>query len=273
MMTTCESGHISKQQIDFCEELISIQSAHKERLGEEEVFPKPDKEQALERIKDGLPLISFESIKVKEEIIKNILDDVCNALTKHGLCKEEDIEQLKTAGFDRLKSRMLVPDNEIDVLIAFIFTMADRIILESIADKLRDSIDDSMWLRNYCPMCGNKPQMARLQKEDGKRLLQCAICSTQWQFMRIKCIYCGTEDQNDLRFFWADDSSPYRVDVCDKCKGYIKTVDERKCQEGMKINHFIEDIATAYLDILAVEQGYHDGVSDKTGGGSIQTMQ
>ncbi|MFH1962157.1 MAG: formate dehydrogenase accessory protein FdhE [bacterium] len=275
MMTTCESGHVSTQQADFYEELISIQSAYKERLGEEELFPKPDKEQALERIKKGIPLIKFDEIRIKGETIKGILDDVCNILIKYELCKEEDIKQLKTDGFDKLKSAALVPDNEMDVLTAFVFTMAERIILGSIADKLRDSIDDSRWLRGYCPMCGNKPQMARLQKEDGKRFLQCGICSTQWQFMRIKCIYCGTEDQNDLRFFWADDDSPYRVDFCRKCKGYIKTIDERKCQEGGEINLFIEDLSTAYLDILAVEQGYQkDGSkSNKTGGGLIQTMQ
>ncbi|MFH1860979.1 MAG: formate dehydrogenase accessory protein FdhE [bacterium] len=76
------------------------------------------------------------------------------------------------------------------------------------------------------------------------------------QFGRIKCVYCDTEDQDCLGFFWAEDSSSYRVDFCRKCKGYIKTVDERNVLEGKESSLFIEDMATAYLDILATEQGY-----------------
>ncbi|MBI4777686.1 hypothetical protein HY792_01995 [Candidatus Desantisbacteria bacterium] len=49
-----------------------------------------------------------------------------------------------------------------------------------------------------------------------------------------------------MGFFWADDASPYRVDFCRKCKGYIKTVDERKLQEGKELNLLMEDVSTAY---------------------------
>ncbi len=248
---------VLKQQIAFCEELISIQAVYKERLREEELYPKPDQHQAMERIKNGQPLIDIEEIRVKEETIKDILDDVCNALIKHELCGKEEIGQLRIADFESLMIAAFSYDEDIDALNMFIVTNAIKIILNIVADRFRDSIDDSQWLHGYCPMCGALPLMARLQKEDGKRLLHCSMCSAQWPFVRIKCIYCGTEDQNDLRFFWADDSSPYRVDVCDECKGYIKTVDERKIQGDMELNHFIEDINTAYLDILAAEEGYH----------------
>ncbi|MFH1564093.1 MAG: hypothetical protein ABIF11_11875 [Nitrospirota bacterium] len=95
---------VSKQQIAFYEELINIQTASREKLKEEELFPKPDKNQALERIKNGLPLISFEGIKIKEGVIKEILDNICNALIKHGLCKEEEIGQLSLPTFHFLLS-------------------------------------------------------------------------------------------------------------------------------------------------------------------------
>lgn len=116
-------------------------------------------------------------------------------------------------------------------------------------------IDESC-LQGYCPKCGALPGIAKLRREDGKRILQCNDCNTQWPFMRIKCVYCGTENQDDLRFFSTDDESPYRVDVCDKCKGYIKTVDERKVAEGKEIDLLAENKATLYLDILAMEEGY-----------------
>jgi len=274
---------VPKQQITFYEELISIQSGYKERLWQEELFPKPDKNQALKGIKNGLPLISFEGIKIKEETVKDILDDVCNSLIRHGLCKEEEIEQLKTVDSARLKTAVLEPDKGINSpLSIFIFTNVARIILGSIVDELKsyfgeNNLDTSQWLQGYCPMCGGLPLIAKLRKEDGKRFLQCSICFTEWQFTRIRCVYCGSEDQKDLRFFWVDETSPtkydastgydrydtsYRVDVCDKCKGYIKTVDERKIEEGREgrkgreLNPLIEDINTAYLDILAANAGY-----------------
>jgi len=260
---------VSNQQRAFYEELINIQSTYKKRLGANELFLKLGKNQALERMRNGLPLISFEEIKIKEEIIKDILNDVCNILIKYGLCKEGEVEELKTANFAKLKAAVLKSNKERESsLNTFVFVSVARIILGSIVNKLevclvKDSIDLSQWLQGYCPMCGNLPLIAKLRKEDGKRFLQCSICFTQWQFARIKCIYCGTEDQKDLRFFWVENtSSPnqndfYRVDVCDKCKRYIKTIDERKIQEGRELNPLIEDMNTAYLDILAAKEGYH----------------
>jgi hypothetical protein len=47
--------------------------------------------------------------------------------------------------------------------------------------------------------------------------------------------------------------------VCDKCKRYIKCVDERKMELGKEINFAIEDMATLYLDALAKEKGYVPG--------------
>jgi FdhE protein len=100
--------------------------------------------------------------------------------------------------------------------------------------------------------------MAKLEREEGRRILQCSLCSTEWAFRRLQCPFCRNDDHDTLRFFFVDEESPYRVDVCDICKRYIKTVDERKLEEEKKVMLTLENIATLFLDILAVEEGYRN---------------
>jgi len=49
------------------------------------------------------------------------------------------------------------------------------------------------------------------------------------------------------------------VDVCDKCKKYVKTIDVRKLQRPMY--PVVEQIATLHLDMMAREQGLESGIS------------
>jgi FdhE protein len=97
--------------------------------------------------------------------------------------------------------------------------------------------------------------MAKLRREDGKRILECSLCNTQWVFKRLRCPFCGNEDADTLGFFFVEEAT-YRVDKCDKCKRYIKTVDERKKPEGGLRALLVEDVATLYLDMLAAKEGY-----------------
>ncbi len=46
----------------------------------------------------------------------------------------------------------------------------------------------------------------------------------------------------------------YRIDLCDNCRQYIKTIDTRKLTHDP--NLYLEDMTTLHLDILATTQGY-----------------
>jgi len=75
------------------------------------------------------------------------------------------------------------------------------------------------------------------------------------------CPFCGNEDHNTLRFFLVEEGSAsvkdsFRVDVCDKCKRYVKTLDERKQGNSEKSDLYMENLNTVYLDILAQKDGY-----------------
>jgi FdhE protein len=121
-------------------------------------------------------------------------------------------------------------------------------------EQLRSALDLEGWLKGECPLCGSAPQMALLRDEGGKRYLQCSFCGCQWRWERIACPSCNNKDLNSLHYFYAEEEEAYRVDLCDQCKGYIKTVDSRKLDYEPLID--LEDIVTIHLDILAMEKGY-----------------
>jgi FdhE protein len=72
--------------------------------------------------------------------------------------------------------------------------------------------------------------------------------------MRIKCPFCGNEEQQTLAYFTVEDDEMHRVDVCNACKRYIKTVDFRTAKDEANLE--VEAIATLHLDMLASEEGY-----------------
>lgn len=105
-----------------------------------------------------------------------------------------------------------------------------------------------------CPNCGCPPAFATLKEESGQRQLVCTLCNTDWTFPRIKCPFCGNTDQAKLNVIFADEDKNRRLEVCEECKRYIKTIDERSA--GTAVNPFTEETHTLILDLLAEKNGY-----------------
>ncbi len=128
--------------------------------------------------------------------------------------------------------------------------------LEIIAEKYGETVEKSKWSEGYCPICGKEPKIGEIRKdEDGKRYLFCHQCGFKWNFNRIKCPFCGNEEQHSLAYFEVEGEERYRVDVCNKCRRYIKTVELPKSSEEPDLD--IEDIATLHLDMIAYDEGYN----------------
>jgi len=114
------------------------------------------------------------------------------------------------------------------------------------------SVDSSA---SVCPVCAARPQVAVLRPEGdgGKRFLVCSFCSTEWEFRRILCPVCGEVDHQKLSRYSAEDFAAVRVEACDTCKYYLKSVD--MTVDGLAVP-LGDEIATASLDIWAVEHGF-----------------
>ncbi len=97
------------------------------------------------------------------------------------------------------------------------------------------------------------PYLALLKGEGGKRYLLCSYCGYEWRIDRLFCPFCGNKDQRSLQYFFGEGKESYRIDTCDQCKQYIKTIDLREMQ---LIDPGLEDLATLHLDLIASKKKY-----------------
>jgi len=109
------------------------------------------------------------------------------------------------------------------------------------------------WDRGYCPVCGAWPALAELVGSEKRRVLRCGRCGTWWSWLVLLCPYCGNDDHRSLGTLSSEDSRD-RVDVCERCHGYVKAVATFTSVPTPRLA--AEDAATVHLDVGAREAGY-----------------
>lgn len=107
----------------------------------------------------------------------------------------------------------------------------------------------------FCPQCAARPVAGVLRPEgDGaKRSLICALCATEWAIGRIVCPACGETEVEKLAVYTAAEFPYVRVEACDTCRQYVKTVDLTK--NGLAVP-IVDELATLPLNLWAQEHGY-----------------
>jgi formate dehydrogenase maturation protein FdhE len=140
-------------------------------------------------------------------------------------------------------------------------TYSDRVLAwiflqpyaEYLADHREVAIVDGT--PSTCPLCGGKPAVGVLRSEgDGaKKSLICMLCAHEWLFRRIHCPACGEEREPQMAFYSAPEIAHVRVDVCDTCHTYLKSIDLTKTGLAVAV---VDELATTPLDLWAREHGY-----------------
>ena len=107
----------------------------------------------------------------------------------------------------------------------------------------------------FCPLCGSRPLLGVLRPEGdgGKRFLLCSFCGQEWEFRRLLCPTCGEEAENKLPVYTAEQLPHIRVESCDTCKFYLRTIDLTKDGNAIPL---VDDLAAIPLTLWAHEQGY-----------------
>ncbi len=115
-----------------------------------------------------------------------------------------------------------------------------------------------------CPICGARPQAAVLRPEGdgGKRFLLCSLCLTEWEFRRILCPVCDEGDYQKLPRYSAEDIAAVRVEACDTCHFYLKSID--LTVDGLAVP-LVDEVASVPLDLWAAEHGYKKAVANLMG--------
>jgi FdhE protein len=128
-----------------------------------------------------------------------------------------------------------------------------RILVQPYAERFRKP--PGVGVGSTCPSCGSRPVVGVLRGEgDGaKRALVCRLCALEWPYRRVICPNCGEEDKEKLPVFVAAEIDHIRVEACDTCRAYLKSVDLTK--DGFAVPD-VDEVATVALNLWAEEQGY-----------------
>ena len=115
---------------------------------------------------------------------------------------------------------------------------------------------DDEYFENNCPFCGYLPNICKIvESKENKLFLHCSMCENDWNFPRITCPACGSNEQANYGYFEFEENSPYRIYYCDDCKHYVKSIKVPKLKED-SYDLTVEDIITNFMDATMMDKGY-----------------
>jgi FdhE protein len=108
-----------------------------------------------------------------------------------------------------------------------------------------------------CPHCSAPPAAGVLRDDPEaqalRRFLACARCALEWEFPRVVCPDCGEERPEKLPRF-AESATPWiRVEACETCRSYLKSVDLSKEPAAEPL---VDELASLALDLAARSRGF-----------------
>jgi FdhE protein len=131
-----------------------------------------------------------------------------------------------------------------------------RVLLQPYAEHLalQGTIDLDQ-ITSTCPFCSARPVAGVLRGEgDGaKRWMLCSLCATEWPFLRVMCPNCGEREKDNLPVYTAPNLPAVRIEACDRCRTYIKSIDLTKDGHAVPV---VDELATVALNIWGEENGY-----------------
>ena len=218
--------------------------------------------------KEGFPLLQKEDFPIDVESSLTLFPSICeiskesNPFLPQEVKKIEetfgsrklDLKELFKRGIREQRIEQVAEEFGLDKKV-FLFLLQEsaRPSMEAVVAKLHGEIPPGAQDKGSCPLCGSLPSLGLLKEETGKRFLFCPHCSYQWQVDRIACPFCSNTGHETLHYLYAEGEEAYRINLCEKCHQYIKTIDLRKMDV---LDPFLEDIATLHLDVLATQKGF-----------------
>ena len=260
------------RSLEFYGKLLAIQSATRLRTGTPPTSLSPA--DIDERIAAGRPLLGFADLSVDWALFYEIFKEVSDLLSGYSKEWAEAAGNLKATPmlleksarewFEEGRAPFPGDSDSTEDLWNLMIQSTFKPFLKGRAEALRGHINNELWRRGYCPVCGGSPDFAFLEKEYGAKWLLCSRCDNEWLFKRLECPSCGTENQDDLAYF-PDDKGLYRVYVCEQCRHYLKAIDLRQTDDDVLLP--LERFFTLDLDYQAQKNGYKPPARTSGGAG------
>jgi FdhE protein len=165
----------------------------------------------------------------------------------------DDRELLPGVVDDVLAMPFVSASTDDDRLVRFAVEAVLQAFAEDLAIRAAPRLGSDTSLR--CPRCAVLPVAAVLRDagQGAKRSLLCALCLNEWDCLRIVCPACGEREFERLPVYTAEQFTHVRIDACDRCRHYMKTIDLTK--DGLAVP-VVDDIASVSLDLWARGREY-----------------
>ncbi len=258
--------------LDIMADILILREEYRNKM-KDSIF-QVEENLIAQKMEGGLPLVDFTGkvydlthpkeyfnslISIAEKRMPEMAQSIADIINNPEFNWEKIIRSSFDHRIEESYAHGLPADHETEENIDLIDLLTEESLrpeLESVAQKYGAIVEKSGWSQGYCPICGKEPKIGEIRDdEEGKRYLFCHQCGYKWYFHRIKCPFCGNEEQHSLAYFEVEGEERYRVDVCNKCRRYIKTVELPKSSEEPNLD--VEDIATLHLDLIACDEGYN----------------
>ncbi|OEF97006.1 formate dehydrogenase accessory protein FdhE [Desulfuribacillus alkaliarsenatis] len=224
----------------------------------------------LQELVDGVtPITSVVNVPIDKDEFLALAEEITNHISTHQPQLSEVVQAiiktLKTT--DRL-DEFVTASKKLDLdffvefgeehninpsITQFLGEMAYRSYAIAFAKLVLQDIDLANYRNNLCPVCGEKVRIMSAHGDD-KREACCTRCDTVWELNPLQCPHCKNDDHEKLHYIKAGADEGRKVYACNVCKEYVKQIDAKDFMN--KPSHFIVDLETIYLDMLAAQQGY-----------------
>ncbi|SFJ50695.1 Tat proofreading chaperone FdhE [Phyllobacterium sp. CL33Tsu] len=109
-----------------------------------------------------------------------------------------------------------------------------------------------------CPTCGGLPVASMVvgwPGSHGARFCSCSMCGTLWNYVRIKCVLCGST--KGIGYQEIDGhGGTIKAETCDECQGWMKILYQDKAPDTEPV---VDDVASLGLDLLMRAGPYRRG--------------
>ncbi len=221
------------------------------------------------RLAQYKPALTFSDLKPDYREISKIFGQMVKLVAEFLSPEEAEMEELNRLASDRklLEDKIKVwygagtvmrksstRGDSTGPVVYSVIQASMQPLLAAYADRLLHLVKQKSWYKRYCPICGGSPDFSYLDKDkEGLRWMICSRCDARWRFYRIACPYCDNRDQKSLAYFM-DEKGIYRLYVCEKCRRYIKSIDQRKAESEVLLP--LERVMTLDIDRQAQESSY-----------------
>src|SRR4030042_3345034 len=224
--------------LDFYQKVKEAQDNVKASLKVDPIKPKKEWKELL--VKEGFSLIQKEDFPLDIEASVKLFEGICQVGKEANPHMAEQVKKIKEAiDGTRMDLKKLLEKgvkeqrieqkaNELGLdktVFSFLIQNSTKPSIEAGMEQVRGELDPETWLKGYCPVCGSFPFLSLLKEEVGKRYLLCSFCGYQWRIDRLFCPFCENKAQESLQYFCGEGEEAYRIDLCEKCHQYIKTID------------------------------------------------